>query len=226
MGFLASQPLSAFIMQLVNRRKCWRLSVLALPIAVATGLAAAGPALAHTRLIGTDPGAGEQVAVAPAVISLAFNEDVLKLGAAVQVVGPNGIAATGPTKLDGRKVSWTLPADLPNGRYTVKWRVADSDGHPLNDTFGFVLAAGAAGPTPAVTSHSPDPSMTGPMDGMEGMPGMSGAQPGQTDGPTLPTGVAIGGLVLLMVMVAGAIVIERRRRPPPSAADRSGPSTG
>lgn len=212
------------------------MSVFVISLVVTIGILSTGTASAHTRLITTEPDAGAELATAPDAISLAFNEGVLKLGAAVQVTGPDGTTTTGPAKVKDKKVSWTLPADLPNGRYTVIWRVAALDGHPINDTFSFVLkAAGStgspsatgadptSGPTPVVTSHTAIPEMTGPMPGMEGMPGM--AEPTQSTGASLPTGLAIAGLALLMVMVVGAIVIERRRRPPASAADRSGPST-
>ena len=133
----------------------------------------------------------------------------------------NGTTTIGSAKVVIEKVSWTVPIDRPDQREAINWRVAAQDGHRVD-------AAGAGpsnGPAPVVTSHTPDPLMTGPMPGMDGMPGMAPGNSGQASENPLRGGLAIAGLVLLMVLVAGSIVIERRRRPPPSAADRSGPST-
>jgi len=223
----------------VNRWRARRKSLsLALPLAVLLAFLSAGPAFAHTRLDDTTPGDGQKLTVVPGAVSLTFSGEVLKLGAAVKVKGPDGTAAVGAAKLKGRTVSWPLTVDLTNGKYTVSWRVTSADGHPIDGKFGFVLAAPVeatgtptpAVPTPVATPHTAEPQMTGPMDGMEGMPGMATQPPSAageaaaTTGSSTTTAVAIAGLVLLTVMVAGAIVIERRRRPRPGAGP-SGPSS-
>jgi methionine-rich copper-binding protein CopC len=221
-----------------ERRKSW---LFVLPLATLLALLSAGPAFAHTRLNDTSPGDGKQLASVPRTVSLTFSGEVLKLGAAVKVNGPDGAVETGTVKLKGRTVSWPFAEGLANGRYTVSWRVTSGDGHPIDGRFGFVLRVpveptgtpGPAGadpgltPTPAATAHTADPQMTGPMEGMEGMPGMATRSPtaeGGATGSTTTTVLAITGLVLLTVVVSGAIVIERRRRPP-RAAGPSGPSS-
>jgi hypothetical protein len=175
-------------MQLVNRRKWWRLWAFAL---------------------------------------------LLLAGAGFRNLDINGTTTIGSAKVAMEKVSWTVPIDRPDQRDAANWRVAAQDGHRVDPAVNAavnpaVKAAGvgpAHGAPPGVTSHSPDPLMTGPMPGMDGMPGMAPGASGQASENPLRGGLAIAGLVLLMVLVAGSIVIERRRRPPPSAADRSGPST-
>jgi hypothetical protein len=141
----------------------------------------------------------------------------------------------GAAKLKGKTISFPVTGELANGKYAVSWRVTSADGHPIDGKFNFVLNAPepteapiAASTTPVTppTSHSPEPGMTGPMEGMEGMPGMATQPPiaGEPAGSTTTTALAIAGLVLLTVVVAGAIVIERRRRPRPGEGP-SGPAS-
>lgn len=217
-----------------ERRKTW---LFALPLAVLLAFFSAGPALAHTQLDDTTPGDGQQLASIPGAVSLTFSGDVLKLGAAVTVNGPDGAAKLGAVKLKARTISWPITGGLANGKYTVRWRVTSADGHPINGKFGFVLRVpveptgtpSPAGVDPSTvvtpTSHTANPQMTGPMDGMEGMPGMATRSPtAPATGSSTTTALAIAGLVLLTAVVAGAIVIERRRRPRPGAGP-SGPAS-
>jgi methionine-rich copper-binding protein CopC len=205
------------------------LAVLVIFLVALNGFTSAGPASAHTRLVETSPAAGQKLTAAPAVVSLTFSEGVLKLGAAVKITGPAGATSVGAVKVKNKKASWRLTGDLPNGKYTVTWRVTSQDGHPIDGKFGWVLNApieptGASNPAsasnasslsgPVATSHTPEPQMTGPMPGMP-MPGQP-ATPAQPNSKAT-TALAIAGLGLLTVLVAGAIAIERRRRPPPGA---------
>ena len=220
-----------------ERGKTWLFGLLMILVVVGSGILSAGPASAHTRLIGTTPADGKRLTASPGAVSLTFSEGVLKLGAAVKVSGPDGVTAVGPVKVTAKTVSWPLKGGLANGKYTVKWRVTSEDGHPIGGTFDFVLKAaaeptGAPSPvdpatgltapsTPTYSPHTAEPEMTGPMPGMAGMSGTT--QPTRTNsGQT--TGLAIAGLLLLTVIVAGAIVIERRRRPPPGAGPSGLPS--
>ena len=222
----------------VDRWREWRKSWLfGLPLAVLLALVTAGPAAAHTALVNTTPGDGKRLAAVPEAVSLTFSGGVLKLGAAVKVTGPGGTAEMGAAKLQGKTISFPVAGELANGKYVVSWRVTSADGHPIDGKFDFVLNAPEPTEAPIVettsapvtppTSHTPDPGMTGPMEGMEGMPGMATQPPsaGEPAGSTKTTLLAVAGLVLLTVVVAGAIAIERRRRPRPGA-DPSGPASG
>ncbi len=128
-----------------------RRSVRAVPAAVALALvlltAAAPAASAHDQLISTDPQDGAVLDTAPASVGLTFSEDVLDISTTVVVAGPDGSVPV-TAAVDGTTVTATLPDGLPDGAYTVTWRVVSSDGHPVQGSFGFtVQAAGSASST-------------------------------------------------------------------------------
>ena len=163
-----------------------------MPLILLIALLSAAPATAHTELIDTSPADGKRLSSSPGAVSLTFSGEALKIGAAAEMGGP-GSADLGAAKLRDRTVSWPLGDDLPNGTYTVRWRVTAADGHPIDGKFSFVLRAPAqptpsttgapstgvttGAPTPVVTPHTAEPEMTGPMPGMEGMPGMAARPP-------------------------------------------------
>jgi methionine-rich copper-binding protein CopC len=194
---------------------------LSLILIMLIGFFSASSASAHTRLVNTTPADGAKLPAVP-VVSLTFSDDVLKLGAAIKVIGPAGVAQIEAVDIKGKTLSWPLSAGLANGRYVVNWRVTAQDGHPIDGTFDFVLRAPvqpteAPSPTapaaPTVTPHVAEPEMTGAMPGMVGMPASRPAPANSTP----VTGLAIAGLLLLTVAVVAAIVMENRRRPRPAA---------
>jgi copper resistance protein C len=105
-------------------------SVMILPLA----------ALAHAKLLSTSPVADAQLGVAPATLTLKFDEAVqlavLKLASAgkdIPVAFARGAAAA-------PLVSVTLPA-LTAGTYQVQWSVITADdGHVVKGTFSFSVA--------------------------------------------------------------------------------------
>jgi copper resistance protein C len=113
----------------------------------------AGQALAHTRLIGSDPADGASLATAPSHVSLTFNEEMQAEFTTVTVVGPDGATwSTGPVGVDGPTVGVDLRPLGPAGAYQVGYRVVSDDGHPVTGAITFTLTApgpAAVGPTPA-----------------------------------------------------------------------------
>jgi copper transport protein len=121
-------------------------------------------ASAHAGLESSDPRAGELLPAAPDAITLAFTEPpdpeltqvtvVDAVGAPVEVGGvQRGSAA--------RSIRVALPDDLPDGIYTVSWRVVSTaDGHQTAGVFAFgVGTTGAIEPvTDAPASSTPPPS--------------------------------------------------------------------
>ncbi len=104
----------------------------------------AHPAHAHAGYESSDPADGAVLDAAPATVSITFTEppdpalssvEVLDAGGTDVVVGP--VSAAGP-----RTLSVSLPGDLPDGAYTVSWRVVSSaDGHSTGGTFAFGIGA-------------------------------------------------------------------------------------
>jgi len=104
------------------------------------------PALAHARLIQTDPADGERLSWPPEQVQLRFNEPIEAAFTPVKVFGPQG----GRIDRDNARVApddaRVLVVDLkdlseghPTGVYTVEWRVTSADGHPVNGSYEFTV---------------------------------------------------------------------------------------
>lgn len=192
------------------------------------GVVGAVPASAHDRLLGSDPADAAVVERAPASVVLTFNADQLPVGAAVVVRDAAGAdRADGDPVVDGATVTQALQPGLPAGAYTVQWRSVSGDGHPIEGTFGFEVAAGAAppdddddAPAPAATSgptagadDPADESADDPADDSAGGDASAGAtpdDPGDGAAPSsTPVLLAVG---LGAAAAAAAVVLVLRRR--------------
>ena len=133
-------------------------------LAAVFGLLFASPAAAHAELVATNPANGAQLAAPPDEVVMTFTESVNLLQDGTRLV--DSVGATVPTSepvADGRTVTWPMPGDLPDGSYTVTWKLVSSDGHPIAGAFSFGVGATAAnilGITPGVTTAAPE-SATG-----------------------------------------------------------------
>ncbi|RKN50995.1 copper resistance CopC family protein [Micromonospora endolithica] len=156
-------------------------------VALGVSLLPATPAAAHNSLTGSDPRNGARLAAAPARIELRF---LAKLDAAttkVTVTGPDNVAAAGgaPT-FSGSRVSVPFRPGAA-GLYIVGYRVASSDGHPIDGEIRFTLTTG----TPAESVAPP----TGAASAAPGAPSSAEASPGGS-APAVPSPVgtsATGG---------------------------------
>src|ERR671916_3423625 len=133
-------------------------------VALLAGLAAAwlllscAPALAHATLVGASPPRGGSVSEPPERVELRFTEPV-DAGFDPVVVRDAGGArvdegGAGVDPEDARVVLADLEK-LPEGAYTVEWRITSIDGHVVEGRYGFAVgdpvghgedAHGAAGP--------------------------------------------------------------------------------
>jgi methionine-rich copper-binding protein CopC len=152
-------------------------------------LLGAGQAVAHTRLIGSDPADGASLATAPDHISLTFNENMQAEFTTVTVLGPDGAMwSTGPVGVDGPTVGVDLRPLGPAGAYQIGYRVVSDDGHPVTGAVTFTLTAPGPGaavdPAPAA-SPAPPPAAA------------AAAAPAETGGEA-PVWPWIAGAVLLV----------------------------
>jgi copper transport protein len=106
------------------------------------------PASAHAQLEGSDPSAGDVLAVAPSQVTLRFGELVEFSANAIQVfddhlqrVRTGPVAAVGP---DGSQLRVLLPSGLGRGTYTVSWDISSGDTHPVSGSFRFSIGATSA----------------------------------------------------------------------------------
>jgi len=134
-------------MAVTIRRTPAVMATLVLGLAV---LAAAPAAKKHTHLERSEPGKDSTITVAPTAIKLWFSEPVQIRVTTVRITGADstalvlsparmGTGAHAPVILD-------ISGQVAPGRYGVAWRTMSRDGHAVNGTFSFTLAAPAAPP--------------------------------------------------------------------------------
>ena len=125
---------------------------------------AAGPAHAHANLDTSDPAGGATLAEAPSQVTMVFTEPPDPEFLRVEVLNAGGQPVqAGPARLGRapRSVVVPMPADLPDGVYSVTWQVVSTtDGHLSRNVFAFgvgVEAGSVASPDTAAPS-TPAPS--------------------------------------------------------------------
>ena len=97
-------------------------------------------------------------------MSLEFSDAPQSLGTEVAVTGPDGTTATdGAPEIAGSTVTQQLAGGLPAGTYTVEWRVASADGHPLTGSFAFDVTRDAPAVAPAVGAAASSESSSFPV---------------------------------------------------------------
>lgn len=115
-------------------------------VAMLATLLGAGPASAHSVVIGSSPDNGAQLASGPERASVTFNEALQKSFASLTVVGPDGnLWSKGDPSVDGATVSVAVGQLGPVGEYTIAFRVTSADGHPVSGTRTFTLTEQGSG---------------------------------------------------------------------------------
>ncbi len=106
----------------------------------------ASAASAHAVLLRTDPAPQSTVARPPKEVRLFFSESVEVSFGAIRVFDVNGKRAdNGAVRHAGRDSEVVVATpNLHNGTYTVTWRVASADGHPVHGGFVFYVGAPSA----------------------------------------------------------------------------------
>ncbi|TDD67467.1 copper resistance protein CopC [Actinomadura darangshiensis] len=156
--------------------------------AVAAALAlTAAPASAHTTLTAANPAKDSAVA-APSQIVLTY-ADPVRLPRVVVTDGSRKPYQAGTAQAVDNKVTQAVGA-LPNGKYTVGWRVVASDGHPVEGSYTFTVKGSSGAAQPA----APAPSATKAASSEGGSSGW----------------LWIGLIVLVLAIAAGAIAWFRR----------------
>lgn len=125
-----------------------RLAALALGVAV---LWPAGPAAAHVRQLGSDPGEGAVLSRAPRTVELHFSGPLSPALTSARVLAPDGREVQGVrTRVSGSDLLVTMPA-LGRGAYSTVWTAVGSDDpHLVRGALVFRAGPGPA-PAPAAT---------------------------------------------------------------------------
>ncbi|MEV4118787.1 copper resistance CopC family protein [Micromonospora sp. NPDC049645] len=157
-------------------------------------LAPAGPAWAHNTLRSSSPARDAALPAAPTEVSLEFSARLDPAFATVVVTDaakrrvPTGV----PVVVDTTSTI-SVTGRLPNGTYTVAYRVVSTDGHPLQGSYPFSVAdpMGSAAPV--------------------GDAGTSADAVGATADGGLRAGLLAAGAVLA-ALLAAAVGLSLRRR--------------
>ena len=115
------------------------ISVVLVALLVLGGL----PAQGHSQLVSASPRPGATLRSSPAFVKLGFNEDLISLGGASNVITVHNLKGkairTTETLVNASTVSISIPGKLREGRYLVRWRVVSADGHPISGRYSFTL---------------------------------------------------------------------------------------
>ncbi|WP_434099635.1 copper resistance protein CopC [Streptomyces minutiscleroticus] len=110
-------------------------------------LGGAGPAAAHSSLRATDPREDTVLRTAPRHVTLTFTEAVGLAADSLRVLDPENrrVNVTDAAHAGGSDtVRVRLRDDLPEGTFTVAWRVVSADSHPISGAFTFSVGEPSA----------------------------------------------------------------------------------
>lgn len=185
-----------------------RSAVLALLVLVGA-VALGAPAQAHDMLIASDPAEGEVLEESPQEVVLTFNNAPLEVGSSISVVDAAGTpVAEGTGTVEGASVVLALDTTLPAGELEVRWRVASSDGHPIEGVVPFTLDLPGE---PAVTEPAEEPVAEETAEPAETTAPAETTEPAVTGVSGLPTAAKIAIAVAALASVVGLIVLIVRR---------------
>lgn len=184
-------------------------AVLAVGMAV---LIPAGPASAHNSLRTATPARDATLPSAPAEITLEFMQ---RLDPAFTTIVLTDAAKrklpTGDPVVTGAKSTVQVTDTLPNGTYTVAYRVVSVDGHPVQGSYPFTVAdpTSTAAPVVAVSASAAPPPA---------------AETASGGGPSV--GVLVAGVALaVLVLVTAGLLWRRVARHPRGTTAASPPTT-
>lgn len=183
-------------------------------------LGTAGPALAHDSLKSSDPAKGSTVKAVEKV-TLEFTARVRM--PIVVVRGPGDEQhQLGKPAVDEREVTQELKGALPDGKYTIAYRVVSSDGHPIEGEIPFTVKGATPSAAPSETSSAVDstPPTTEPTTGpTTGEPTAQGATVTVTEAAAQESSSGASFPVWLLVVVGalagigiGLVLSVRKKR--------------
>lgn len=175
---------------------------------------------AHNVLVDTDPGDGSTVDTQPGTVELIYDQFVQDQFTQVAVLdedeNPHHV---GEPEVDYNTVTQDVQ-DLPDGEYTVSYRVISADGHPVSGTFSFTMAAGD--PAEEVDEETTNDDDTAADDETGDGETGDGEAASESEGGISPL---VAAVVVLAVVVTGAavyFVTRRRGRGATSGPDGNG----
>jgi copper transport protein len=164
---------------MTNNRAARRRAALLVALAAAWLLLSCPPALAHATLVEASPPRGRELSEPPGRVELRFTEPV---GAEFDPVVVRDASGARVDARDARvdpedaRVVLADLEELPEGSYTVEWRVTSIDGHVVEGRYGFAVAAAGGDRSSGDTgSEENTPEAAAAHSGHHAGPGVGGA---------------------------------------------------
>ncbi len=111
-----------------------------------TFLLLAAGASAHAYPVATKPAIGGVVKSSPSTVSIVYDESVSVPALAVYDAAGKPVSGATVTQPARDEIEVAIPRHLPDGTYTVAWRVTSADTHVVHGVYNFSVGArGAAG---------------------------------------------------------------------------------
>jgi copper transport protein len=166
-----------------------------------TALAVLGtPALllAHARLVKSTPADNARVTALPTALSLWFSEKPERRFTKIQLLDSGGnpvtLGAVASAAGDATGITIPIVGFLTDGRYTISWRTAGSDGHPTTGKLTFTIAVPAPTAQPVAAPPPAPPQIAVPNTVLE-----------TTDTTVFSTSARWVELVALLTLIGAAV---------------------
>lgn len=184
------------------------IGVAALAAAPVAGLAlyAAPAAVAHDQLVSSTPADGATVDAPLTAVELMFSNAISTEFAQVAVTDADGAEhQDGDPEVVGDTLTQAV-RELPDGAYTIAWRVVSSDGHPISGTIAFTVA----GAGPAVPAETPSEAASSPSSPPSSQ-GEPSAPPSDETTPAAGSSSSddegLGSTATVLLIAGGALVV-------------------
>lgn len=191
--------------------------------ALAAGVVvSAGPAAAHSSLIGSTPEDGAVLAEAPSEVVLEFDEEVQPDFSQVAVLdAEENHFEDGDPESVGATVTQPV-TELPAGDYRISFRVGSSDGHPVTGVVEFTVEEGVDGAADEPVTDGESGEAGDTTDQAASGTGSKDEAAEENDGTLMATVVATMAVVGV-VGIASFLLLRRRTG---AASDDDSPPSG
>lgn len=148
-----------------SRQRSWAVLVRALIAFLCGGVLAlstsADPASAHAALLETSPAEDEVLDAVPDSAELRFNEPVELIDGAIRLFPSSGDVQTLEAQTRDHSVIVDLPQELPDGTYSLTYRIVSADGHPVGGAVTFHIGEESdSAPAPTTPDADSTPTST------------------------------------------------------------------
>ena len=138
------------------RSRCGRSFAVVLVSIVGLACSSA-PAMAHSRLVSSDPADGAHLDRAPSTVTLNFSGTVVAGSDAIQVFAPDAsrVDEGSARPRRGERITQSVTSG-PDGTYGVAYRVSSEDGHVITATVTYEVGSAESGSTASAAAASRD----------------------------------------------------------------------